>query len=131
MGYPEVETIMVMVRNPVERFRSACARRNKTFNEAFEIRDEDVHFWSLDSMGLIGLNLNYYLFPEQINLFRRQRSGVGQSSPVPRLNEEKESKKPNFTNEQIGILKDVYKNDIALYNRLKEKLPWMNLMAKF
>jgi hypothetical protein len=43
----------VMVRSPLERFRSACARKKCSPMEGLTAMQEDVHFWSIYSMGLL------------------------------------------------------------------------------
>jgi len=114
-GLPEVEQIFVMVRNPIERFASSMARRKLTFEQALEIKDEDVHFWSIESMGLINEKCSYFLFPEQIDLCAQM---LGLKVPVSKLNEE--DNKPNLSTREIEVLKKIYQADIELYNKLKE-----------
>lgn len=115
-GFPEVEQICVMVRNPIERFMSSMARRKLTFEQAIEAKDEDVHFWSIESMGLIDGRCSYFLFPQQIDLCA---DSLGLKTPVPKLNEEND--KPNLSKIQKEIIKEYYRADIELYNKLKEK----------
>lgn len=114
-GLPEIEQICVMVRDPIERFRSSMARRKLTFEQAIEAKDEDVHFWSIHSMGLINEKCSYFLFPEQLNACA---DVLGLKTSVPRLNEEND--KPNLSNVEKQILEEYYKADIQLYNKLKE-----------
>jgi hypothetical protein len=115
-GLPEVEQICVMVRNPIERFISSMARRKLSFKQAIEAKDEDVHFWSIESMGLINKKCSYFLFPQEIDLCAES---LGLKSPVPRLNEE--NYKPNLSNLEIETLEKFYQADIELYNNLKDK----------
>jgi hypothetical protein len=114
-GFPEVEQIFVMVRNPIERFASSMARRKLTFEQALEVKDEDVHFWSIESMGLINEKCSHFLFPEQIDLCAQM---LVLKVPVSKLNEE--NNKPNLSNIEIEVLKKFYQADIELYNKLKE-----------
>jgi hypothetical protein len=114
-GFPEVEQIFVMVRNPIERFASSMARRKLTFEQALEVKDEDVHFWSIESMGLINEKCSHFLFPEQIDLCAQM---LILKVPVSKLNEE--NNKPNLSNIEIEVLKKFYQADIELYNKLKE-----------
>ena len=114
-GLPEAEQICVMVRNPAERFASSMARRKLTFEQALEVKDQDVHFWSIESMGLINEKCSYFLFPEQIDLCAQT---LGLKVPVPKLNEE--NIKPNLSNIEIEVLEKFYQADIELYNNLKE-----------
>jgi hypothetical protein len=115
IGFPEVEQVCVMVRNPFERFASSMSRRKLTFEQALEVKDEDVHFWSIESMGLINEKCSYFLFPEQIDLCAQT---LGLKIPVPKLNEEKN--KPHLSTLEIEVLKKFYQADIELYNNLKE-----------
>ena len=82
--------LAVMVRNPVERFRSACARQNKTVEEGLGLLESDVHFWPLKDMGLIADGIVYFRFPDQIN---DCSLWLGLPVPVPQENEEPEEKK--------------------------------------
>ena len=84
-GLPEVDQICVMVRDPIERFRSSMARRKLNFEQAIAAKDEDVHFWSIESMGLIDDLCSYFLFPQQIDLCA---DSLRLKTPVPKLNEE-------------------------------------------
>ena len=91
------------------------ARRKLTFEQAIEMKNEDVHFWSIESMGLIDDRCSYFLFPQQIDLCA---DSLGLKTPVPKLNEEND--KPNLSNVEKQILEEYYKADIQLYNKLKE-----------
>ena len=113
-GFPEMP-ICCMVRNPVDRFRSACARRNKTVEEG--LLEDEVHFWTMESMGLLNDKIKYFLFPEQID---ECAAWLGLPTPVPRLNEEKDDKKPVLSESQIELVVKQYYNDNELYKKLKE-----------
>jgi hypothetical protein len=114
MGYPQV-LMCCMVRDPIERFKSACARRNKTVEEG--LLEDEVHFWSIESMGLLNDSIKYFLFPEQID---ECSYWLGLPTPVPRVNEEKDEKKPVLTEEQLELVTKQYYNDNELYQKLKE-----------
>jgi hypothetical protein len=114
MGTPGVPTCC-MVRNPIDRFRSSCARRNKTVEEG--LLEDEVHFWTMESMGLLNDKIKYFLFPEQIN---ECASWLGLLTPVPRINEEKDDKKPVLNEQQLELVVKQYYNDIDLYQKLKE-----------
>lgn len=114
MGIPDMPTCC-MVRNPVDRFRSSCARRNKTVEEG--LLEDEVHFWTMESMGLLNDNIKYFLFPEQIN---ECASWLGLPTPVPRLNEEKDEKKPILSENQLELVIKNYYYDNKLYKKLKE-----------
>ena len=114
-GLPEVEKICVMVRDPIERFISSMARRKLNFEQAIAAKDEDVHFWSIHSMGLINEKCSYFLFPEQLNACA---DVLGLKTPVPRLNEETE--KPRLDASQLRTLKLFYEQDLELFHKIKE-----------
>jgi hypothetical protein len=113
-GLPECE-VCCMVRNPVDRFRSSCARRNKTVEEG--LLEDEVHFWTMESMGLLNDKIKYFLFSEQID---ECAAWLGLPTPVPRLNEEKDDKKPVLSESQLELVVKQYYNDNELYKRLKE-----------
>jgi len=114
LGLPECE-VCCMVRNPVDRFRSACARRNKTVEEG--LLEDEVHFWTMESMGLLNDKIKYFLFPEQID---ECATRLGLPTPVPRLNEEKEDKKPKLNEKELELVIKKYYHDNKLYKKLKE-----------
>lgn len=114
LGLPECE-VCCMVRNPIDRFRSACARRNKTVEEG--LLEDEVHFWTMESMGLLNDKIKYFLFPEQIN---ECANWLGLPTPVLRLNEEKDYKKPSLNEKQLELVIKQYYNDNELYKKLKE-----------
>lgn len=91
------------------------ARRKLTFEQAIAVKDEDVHFWSIESMGLINDKCNYFLFPEQLN---ECAEILGLKTPVVKLNEEND--KPDLSKVEIQILEEHYRSDIELYKKLKD-----------
>lgn len=109
------EGLCCMVRNPVERFRSACARQNVTVEQGLELCETDVHFWSLSHMGLLAEGVTYFRFPDQIN---DCAEWLGLQTPVPQLNEEAEELKPVLTPEQESAIRTAYADDIALWQNL-------------
>jgi len=114
LGLPDVP-VCCMVRDPVERFRSSCARRNKTVDEG--LLEDEVHFWTIESMGLLNDKIKYFLFPEQID---ECAEWLGLPTPVPRLNEEKNDKKPKLNKKELELVIEKYYNDTELYKKLKE-----------
>lgn len=108
--------LAVMVRNPIERFRSACARQQLTIEQGLQAMGSDVHFWPLKDMGLIADDITYFRFPDQINDCARW---LGLSTPVPRQNDEPEEKKPVLALEQESAVRLAYAEDIALWESLQ------------
>lgn len=113
-GYPDIP-LCCMVRDPVQRFRSACARQNKTAQEGLTLQDIDVHFWSIKSMGLISAGITYFRFPDQIN---DCAEWLGLPTPVSQENEEPEERKPALTADELTAIRLAYADDIALYESL-------------
>ena len=105
----------IMVRNPLERFVSACARKNCTPIEGLTNMQEDVHFWSIYSMGIIVESAKYFLFPNQIE---DCLSYLKLPTPLPKLNAEEVDKKPSLNDSELEIFNTIYAQDIQLYNNL-------------
>lgn len=108
----------VAVRNPLERFRSACARKERSPIEGLTTMQEDVHFWSIYSMGLMVPTAKFFLFPCQLNDCLNY---LNLPTNLEKLNGESEEKKPNLNQEETDLFQTIYEKDIELYNNLKEK----------
>lgn len=108
--------LSVMVRSPVERFRSACARQKLSVDQGLRAMESDVHFWPLKDMGLIAYDINYFRFPDQIN---DCAEWLGLPTPVSHENGEPEEQKPVFTPEQELAVRLAYADDIALWESLQ------------
>lgn len=108
-------SIAVMVRDPVERFRSACARQSKSADEGLLLQDKDVHFWSLESMGLLGNDFVHFKFPQNL---QECASWLGISNEILQLNSETESKKPILSSEENQKVCEAYAADIQLWRSL-------------
>jgi len=117
MADEPADGLCCMVRDPVERFRSACARQKKTVEEGLGSLEGDVHFWPLADMGLLQPGVTHFRFPDQINACA---DWLGLSTPVPQLNAEPEEGKPNLTPEQVAAVRQAYAYDIALWESLKK-----------
>jgi hypothetical protein len=113
----DISDLCCLVRDPVERFRSACARQQKTVEEGLESISFDVHFWTLESMGLLAEGVLHFRFPEQIDTCAQW---LGLEAPVPQLNEEVEELKPVLTPEQEAAIRTLYATDIALWESLQQ-----------
>ena len=112
------EGLCCMVRDPVERFRSACARQGVTVEQGLELSETDVHFWSLSYMGLLAEGVIYFRFPDQIN---NCLEWLGLPTPAQQLNEEAEEGKPTLTPEQENAVRTLYAADIALWESLQQQ----------
>jgi hypothetical protein len=110
---PEQLTFAVIVRDPIERFRSACARMQKTPAEVIAENLHDVHTWSIESMGLINHpQAKYFLFT---NLEQCARF-LGLPTPLEQVNEE--PVKHDLSQEELQFLEQYYANDILLFKSL-------------
>ncbi len=122
MGSPLIEEDLIslccLVRNPVERFRSACARQKVSIEEGLTLKNYDVHFWSLEDMGLLAQGVNHFAFPDQIN---ECAEWLGLSVPVPQMNEEAEEMKPTLSPAQELLVRELYAADMALWESLQKK----------
>jgi hypothetical protein len=105
-----------MVRDPVERFRSSCARQKVSVEEGLMRSEWDVHFWTLSDMGLLQKDVTYFRFPDQLN---DCAEWLGLPTPVPQLNEEAEELKPDLTPEQEVLVREIYADDIVLWESLQ------------
>lgn len=102
-----------MVRNPVDRVQSSCARVGVSVEEALANEFDDVHFWSLKSMGILDYpKVRYFLFPQQIQKCA-DYLGIGKAEYLNR-----EWNKPELTKEQISAIRAAYAEDVALYESL-------------
>lgn len=105
-----------IVRDPVERFRSSCARQKVSVEEGLTRKEWDVHFWSLKFMGLHQEGVTHFRFPDQLN---DCAEWLGLPTPVPQLNEEAEELKPVLTPEQEARVREIYADDIVLWESLQ------------
>ena len=107
----------VMVRNPIERFRSSCARLGMTPTEILDNHLDNVHVWTLKSMGLLDApKAKYFLFETQLE---DCGSYLGLDLPLPALNGETNENKPELTSEELTRVQNHFAEDITLYERLK------------
>jgi hypothetical protein len=112
---PQEITFAVVVRNPLDRFVSACARLKKTPDDVIANHLDDVHTWTIASMGLMNHpQARYFLF-ENLNVCAEY---LGLPTPLPTTNSE--PSKPNLTEDQLHWAKQYYSEDIELYTRLSE-----------
>jgi hypothetical protein len=113
-GFPQ-QPVACMVRDPIDRFCSACARQGKTAEEGIGLQESDVHFWSLRDMGLLEYGVTYFRFPSQIN---ECAEWLGLPTSVQQENEEPEERKPVLTADELAAVRLAYADDIALYESL-------------
>jgi len=102
-----------MVRDPVERFRSACARKKVSIAEGLNLVNQDVHFWTLEFMGLLTEGVTYFRFPDQI---QDCLTWLGIESTATNLNDE--PVKPEITDTQRDQIIAAYSSDYNLWQSL-------------
>lgn len=105
----------VVVRDPVERFRSSCVKLNYSVEQALNDLN-NVHLVSLKDMGLLESSSVRY-FPYSNEGLASCSSYLGLDK-IPSIPEEDESKKPVLTQEQIELIKSAYSYDCEVFSKL-------------
>jgi len=124
---PSSPTVL-LVRDPVERFRSACAQVGVSVEDALaslETGDpisthspvarslvDNVHFF-LQSDYLHPEGTRCYLFPDHLEAFAND---CGLGYPLPTINEAAD--KPVLTDLQTERVREYYSDDLELFNRI-------------
>jgi hypothetical protein len=104
------KNIGIILRNPIERFRSMCAHKpDKTLEE---------HLNQPIYGPLPKGDFKYFLFENQLE---ECAEWLGLPSPLPKINDSIESNKPILTTEQEAIVRKIYMDDIILWNKLQNK----------
>jgi len=105
----------VVVRDPVERFRSSCVKLNYSVEQALN-NLENVHLISLKNMGLLDSpNAKYFAYSNEGLASCSSYLGLDNS---PEITEEDENKKPVLTQEQIDLIKAAYSYDYEVFSDL-------------
>jgi len=105
----------VVVRDPLERFRSSCLKLNYSVEQALNDLN-NVHLVSLKNMGLLESS-NVRCFPYSNEGLASCSSYLGLDKS-PTLPEEDENKKPILTQEQIDLIKSAYSYDCEVFSKL-------------
>lgn len=116
---PKTETpdgdVILIVRDPVERFRSACVETGKTPDEALsEQGQKNNHFWPTSRLLVDGCKL--YRFESDLDA---AATSLGLSLPLPNI-DGGNGEKPTLTPEQLAQVQAIYADDIALYESITE-----------
>ena len=122
--------VCLLVRDPVERFKSAMAfTRVKNVNETLdELENEEGPFEQLRRQKL-AQNIHFQKqnqFEGDITLFRfpdqlqDAAKFLGLTEEVPHKNKSKEEDKPELTEEQIERIEAWYADDVALWESIQE-----------
>lgn len=124
--------VVCIVRDPVERFRSAMAQvgitdvdatldelvnENGTHPEYRPVRgrrllSEDVHFQAQSRFS--GEQIRYFRFPDQIE---QAAVALDLTLPLPEINEASRPK-PELTPQQEQRVRDFYADDVALWDSI-------------
>lgn len=105
----------VVVRDPVERFRSSCVKLNYSVEQALNDLN-NVHLISLKNMGLLeSSNVRYFPYSNDGLAACSSYLGLDKS---PTITEEDEDKKPVLTQEQIDLVKTAYLYDCEVFSKL-------------
>jgi len=107
------QNVAIVVRNPIERFRSMCAHRpQKTLEEHL---DNPV-YGPLPSGNFV----RYFRFEDQLN---EAATWLGLPTPLPKEDATDEANKPILTIEQEIKVREIYANDIKLWESLQINNP--------
>jgi hypothetical protein len=112
---PTVPVVLV-VRNPVERFRSACAETRTVDVDALLGKMEagepvNNHFWPTSRLLVDGCKL--YRFESDLDDVATE---LGLTLPLPNI--AGTGTKPDLTPEQLARVEAIYADDIALYDSI-------------
>ena len=109
---------MMPVRDPVERFTSACLQENRTPSQQIvriELGIYTYHTKPTSAYLVEGATL--YKFPEHIKEIARDL-GIDK---IPKVNDSllKKRLKPILNEEEIKRVRELYKEDLILFNSIK------------
>ena len=110
---------IVPVRDPVERFRSACAQEGKTAEEALtkcEAGDFSGHFKPVTTWLITESRI--YKFPEHIDDIATALGLDG----IPSVNDSETNNgpKPDLTESELARVQAIYADDIALFDSITD-----------
>ena len=100
--------LAVIVRNPVERFRSMVAKHDLTLNEQLE----SPMYGPLPQLPFTV----YFCFEDQL---QECADWLGITVPLPHLDATEPANKPILTPEQESRVREIYAADIALWESLR------------
>lgn len=108
---PEKPVLMLM-RDPVERFLSACAMNNTTVDDAIAVMQEGHPLFDKQS-DYVTPDTTIFRYPDQIKEF----CDAAGFAPLPVLNQS-EYPKPKLTKKQKAAVEAYYADDISLWESL-------------
>lgn len=110
---------IIPVRDPVERFRSACAQEGVTAEEQLvRVEAGGFNFLTRKTSGYLRDGARLYKFPEQLDGIAAEL-GLDE---IPSVNdsETNNAPKPDLTPEQLTRVQAIYADDIALFESITE-----------
>ena len=108
--YPiHCENPAIIVRNPIERFRSMCAHKPEF---TIEYQLNNPIYPPLPSGNFV----KYFRFEDQLE---ECAEWLGLATPIPHIDSSIESDKPILTTQQESIVRQIYADDIALWESLQ------------
>jgi len=117
----DVKLAYLLVREPVEKFRSACQMsRVESVDDKLAVLEagdnRDGHFFT--QARFLETPCKLYKFPEQLD---DMAADVGLSLPLPVINESGHlvpGEKPTLSDAQIARVKAIYADDVRLFNTI-------------
>jgi len=109
---PEGTTVLV-VRDPVERFRSACAETGKTAEEGLSEGQKNNYFWP--TSRLLKGTVQLYRFESDLEA---AATALGLPYPLPEIPTLSTGVNPTLTADQLARVQALYADDIALFESI-------------
>lgn len=110
---------IIPVRDPVERFRSACAQEGRTAADAIQrIQDGEISFHFKPVTDYLKVDSRLYKFPEHIAEIAAEL-GLDEIEEV-NTSIVNNGPKPDLTEEELEQVEAIYADDIALYESITE-----------
>lgn len=105
--------VVILLRNPVERFRSACSRTGKTVEQGLSLIDKDPHFTPLGQWFRMLPRTSFTPFRFETEFDKcTQYIGIGIVAQ-----ENIGDKKPTLTAKQLASVQEAYADDIKFYEQ--------------
>ena len=116
----ERPVVLLLVRDPVEKFRAACAESqvldvNAKLTDLESDWGSDAHFWP-QSRSLAGTT-KLYLFPDHLEDLAIE---AGLALPLPNIADGQNRPNTDLTPEQLARAQAIYAADIALFDSITD-----------
>lgn len=115
------DVVLLPIRDPIEKFCSACAETRKEdvdalLDELEQQKVSDVHFGEQYRYAIEG-KTKLYRFPDHLESLAQD---AGLAYPLPDIDGGHNRPKPELTEEQTSRVTRLYQKDIALYESIEE-----------